>query len=186
MRSLVALFFAFVETILLLCPMENSFYIRTKGDRHIYHRVHYSDVVMCDVWASGVRIHFSDKPYLWVEATIETMYDLFFRKNKSFIRASAGFIVNTDCIVTAEMKPDGVKLMLTDKKEALLRSGHDYTFYIQNNRRRDEVVVEDSQEKDAIILSTPDVTVAIAKIQEATGESVSRKYIVKRYKELSL
>lgn len=166
--------------------MENSFYIKSKGDKHIYHRVYYQEVVMCDVWANGVRIHFPDKPYLWVEATIETMYDLFFRKNKSFIRASAGFIVNTDHIVTAELKPDGVKLMLTDKKEALLRNGHDYTFYIQNNKRRDEVVVTDTPEKDAIILSTPDVTVAIAKIQEATGESVSRKYIVKRFKELSL
>ena len=166
--------------------MENSFFIKTKGDKHIYHRVFYQEVVMCDVWASGVRIHLSDKPYLWVEAAIETLYDLFFRKNKSFIRASAGFIVNTEHIVSAEMKPDGIKLLMADKKEALLRSGHDYAFYIQTNRRKDEMVIEDSQEKDDIILSTPDVTVAIAKIQEATGESVSRKYIVRRFKELSI
>ena len=166
--------------------MENSFYIKTKGDKHLYQRVYYQDVVMCDVWASGVRIHLSDKPYLWVESTIETLYDLFFRKNKQFIRASAGFIVNTDYIVSAEFTPDGVRLLMADKKEALLRNAHDYAYYIQNNKRRDEVVVEDTPEKDAIILSTSDVSVAIAKIQEATGESVSRKYIVRRYKELSL
>lgn len=186
MWLLVAFFFAFVETNLLFCPMENSFYIKTKGDKHIYHRVHYNDVVMCDVWASGVRIHFPDKPYLWVEATIETLYDLFFRRNKSFIRASAGFIVNTDHIVTAEMKPDGVKLMLTDKKEAFLRNGHDYTFFIQNNKKRDEMITEDTKDKDDIILATPDVNMAIVKIYETTGESVSRRYIVKRFKELSL
>jgi hypothetical protein len=166
--------------------MENSFFIKTKGDKHIYHRVFYQEVVMCDVWASGVRIHLADKPYLWVEAAIETLHDLFFRKNKSFIRASAGFIVNTEHIVSAEMRPDGIKLLMADKKEALLRSGHDYAFYIQTNRKKDEMVIEDSQEKDDIILSTPDVTVAIAKIQEATGESVSRKYIVRRFKELSI
>jgi hypothetical protein len=187
MRLLVAFFFAFVETISLLCPMENSFYIRTKGDKHVYHRVYYEDVVMCDVWASGVRIHLADKPYLWVEATIETLYDLYFRRNKLFIRASSGFIVNTSCILTAEMKPDGgIKLTLRDKKEAILRNSHDYAYYIQNNKRKDEVVTEDTKEKDEIILSTKDVNMAIVKIYETTGESVGRRYIVKRYKELSL
>jgi len=166
--------------------MENSFYIKTKGDKHIYHRIRYQDVVMCDVWASGVRIHLADKPYLWVEATIETLYDLFFRKNKLFIRASTGFIVNTEHIVTAEHMPDRVKLVLTDKKEATLRTGHDYNYYIQNNRRKDEAVIENTPEKDAIILAESDVNTAIAKIKEATGESVSRKYIVNRFKELSL
>lgn len=166
--------------------MENSFFIRTKGDKDIYHRVLLDQVVMCDVWATGVRIHFPDKPYLWVESTIETLYDLFFRKNKSFIRSAAGFIVNTDHIVTAEMKSDGVRLILTDKKEAFLRTGHDYTYFIQNNKRKDEVVIEDTPEKDAIILNTSDVNMAISKIMATTGESVTRKYIVKRFKELSI
>lgn len=166
--------------------METTFYIKTKGDRHIYHRVHYSDVVMCDVWANGVRIHLADKPYLWVEATIETLFDLFFRKNKSFIRASSGYIVNTDHIVTAEIKPGEVKLVLADKKEAVLRTGHDYAYFIQNNKRKDEVVIEDTATKDAIISSTPDVNMAIVKIYEATGETVGRRYIVRRFKELSL
>ena len=165
--------------------MENSFYIKTKA-KHSYQRVYYDNVVMCDVWANGVRIHLADKPYVWVEATIETFYDLFFRKNKQFIRASAGFIVNTGYIISAEFTSEGVRLMLPDKKEALLRTGHEYAYYIQNNKRRDEVVVEDTPEKDAIILSTSDVSVAIAKIQEATGESVNRKYIVRRFKELSI
>lgn len=166
--------------------MENSFYIRTKGDKHIYHRVFYQDVVMCDVWASGVKIHLADKPSLWVEATIETLYDLFFRRNKSFIRASAGFIVNTNHIVTAEMKPDGVKLTLTDKKEATMRNAHDYTYYIQHNRRKDEMVTDDTPEKDAIILSQRDVNETIREIKETTGEVVTRKYVVRRFRELSL
>jgi hypothetical protein len=166
--------------------METHFYIKAKGDRHIYTRVAYDNVVMCDVWANGVRIHLVDKPYLWVEATVETLYDLFFRRNKSFIRASSGYIVNTDHIVTAEIKPSEVKLVLTDSKEAVLRTGHDYAYFIQNNKRRDEVLVEDTAVKDAIISSTPDVNMAIVKIYEATGETVGRRYIVRRFKELSL
>ena len=165
----------------------NSFYIRVKGDKHVYHRVFYTDVVMCDVWNGGVRIHLADKPSLWVmEATVETLYDLFFRKNRAFIRASAGFIVNTNHIIKAEMKPDGVKLTLTDKKEATMRNAHDYTYYIQNNKRKDEVLVADTPEKDAIIMSNRNVHETIKEIKEATGESVNRKYVVQRFKELSL
>jgi hypothetical protein len=166
--------------------MENNFYIKVKGEKHIYHRVAYNEVIMCDTFMSGVRIHRFDKPYLWVEATVETLYDLFFRKNKEFIRASAHFIVNTNHIISAEMRMDNVKLTLSDKKEAILRTGHDYNYFIQNNRRRDEEVVHDTPEKDAIILAQEGVPETIQKIKEVTGESVSRKYIVKRFKELSL
>jgi hypothetical protein len=166
--------------------MENSFYIKAIGDKQIYHRIFFDQVVMCDVWANGVRIHLHDKPYLWVEATVETLFDLFFRKNKSFIRASANFIVNTDYVLTAEFKPDGgVRLCLADKKEAVLRTGHEFAYFIQNNKRKDEGI-ENTPEKDAIISSTPDVNMAIVKIYEATGESVTRRYVVQRFKYLSI
>jgi hypothetical protein len=165
--------------------MENSFYIKTKN-KHIYQRVSYAEVVMCDVWANGVRIHLADKPYLWVEATVDTLYDLFFRKNKSFIRASAGFIVNTEHILSAERRIGEMKLSLTDKKEAILRTGHDYAYFIQNNRRPDEADIQDTPQKDEIICAGGDVNATIQRIKEATGETVNRKYIVRRFKELSI
>lgn len=165
----------------------NSFYIKAKGEKHIYHRVEYSEVIMCDTYmSSGVKIHRQDKPYLWVEATVETLYDLFFRRNREFIRASSHYIVNVNHIVSAEMRSDSVKLILSEKKEAILRNGHDYNYFIQNNRRRDEEVIQDTPEKDAIILEDAGVVETIQKIKEATGETIPRKYIVKRFKELSL
>ena len=164
-----------------------EFYIRKKGDKHILQRVYFEDVVMCCVWINGVAIHLANKPYLFVDGTIETVYDLFFRKNKSFIRASAGFIVNTNHILSAELLPDNIKLSLTDNKTATLRNGHDYAYFIQHNRYKDEKrnAPADSEAKDAIIIKeNSDVNSIIAEIKEATGEVVNRRYIVRRYREL--
>lgn len=164
-----------------------EFYIRKKGDKHIFQRVYFEDVLMCCTWVNGVAIHLVNKPYLFVDGTIETVYDLFFRKNKSFIRASAGFIVNTNHILSAELLPDNIKLSLTDNKTATLRNGHDYAYFIQHNRYKDEKKNPpiDSEAKDLIIIKEgADVNTIIAEIKEATGEVVNRKYIVRRYREL--
>ena len=164
-----------------------EFYIRKKGDKHILQRVYFEDVLMCCTWVNGVAIHLVNKPYLFVDGTIETVYDLFFRKNKSFIRASAGFIVNTNHILSAELLPDNIKLTLTDNKTATLRNGHDYAHFIQHNRYKDEKKNPpiDSEAKDLIIIKEgADVNTIIAEIKEATGEVVNRRYVVRRYREL--
>ena len=164
-----------------------EFYIRKKGDKHILQRVYFEDVLMCCTWVNGVAIHLVNKPYLFVDGTIETVYDLFFRKNKSFIRASAGFIVNTNHILSAELLPDNIKLSLTDNKTATLRNGHEYAYFIQHNRYKDEKKNPpiDSEAKDLIIIKEgADVNTIIAEIKEATGEVVNRRYVVRRYREL--
>jgi hypothetical protein len=164
-----------------------EFYIIKKGDKHIFQRVSFEDVVMVSIWVNGLAIHLAGKPYLFIDGTIETVYDLFFRKNKSFIRASAHYIVNTNHIVSAELLPDNIKLYLTDNKTAVLRNGHEYAYFIQHNRYKDEKrnPLTDSDAKDAIIIKeNSDVNSIIAEIREATGEVVNRRYIVRRYREL--
>jgi hypothetical protein len=182
---LVALFFVLIENYYFICAME--FYIRKKGDKHTLQRVYFEDVVMVSIWVNGLAIHLAGKPYLFIDGTIETVYDLFFRKNKSFIRASAHYIVNTNHIVSAELLPDNVKLTLTDNKTAVLRNGHDYAYFIQHNRYKDEKKNPpiDSEAKDLIIIKEgADVNSIIAEIKETTGEVVNRRYIVRRYREL--
>jgi hypothetical protein len=164
-----------------------EFYIIKKGDKHIFQRVSFEDVVMVSIWVNGLAIHLAGKPYLFIDGTIETVYDLFFRKNKSFIRASANYIVNTNHIVSAELLLDNIKLSLTDNKTAVLRNGHEYAYFIQHNRCKDEKrnPPMDSDAKDAIIIKeNSDVNSIIAEIREATGEVVNRRYIVRRYREL--
>ncbi len=117
------------------------------------------------------------------------MYDFYFKKLSMFIRSSANHIINTNHIITAEEKPYSEELLitLTGNNKAALRKGHDYAYFILNGQKRGTTVVENSEAKDQIIMSEiTDVKKIVNEIYKQTGETVTTRWVVKRYKQLKI
>lgn len=167
-----------------------EFYVIDSINKNIRHRVLYDDVIMCQSHKSGCSIIIDNRPNIFLKNTIDSVYDFYFRKQKSFIRSSAHHIVNTRHIVSAEEKKYAAELLLilTKNNQATLRSSHDYAYFIlYGEYRPKKSLTEDSNEKDAIILSdTKNVRDIVSEIKLKTGEDVSSRYVVKRYKQLKI
>jgi hypothetical protein len=167
-----------------------EFYVVDSMDKNIRHRVLYEDVIMCHLHRGCCVIVLAKKPDITMKNSIDSIYDFYFKKNKSFIRASANYIVNTNHILSAEEKKysSELSLTLTNNNKAMLRRAHDYAYFILNGEYKNKTTqIQDSDAKDDIILS--DIKNAhdiVAAIKKLTGEDVSVRYVVKRYKQLKI
>ena len=167
-----------------------EFYVVDSINKSIRHRVLYDDVIMCQSHKNGCSIILNNRPSIFLKNTIDSIYDFYFRRHNTFIRSSAHHIVNINHIVSAEEKKYSgeLLLMLTNKNQATLRSSHDYAYFILNGEYRPKkIAAKDSDEKDAIILSnTKNVRDIVSEIKLKTGEDVTSRYVVKRYKQLKI
>jgi hypothetical protein len=167
-----------------------EFYVVDSINKNIRHRVLYDDVIMCQSHKNGCSIILDNRPSIFLKNTIDSVYDFYFRRHNAFIRSSAHHIVNTKHIVSAEEKKYSAELLLilTKNNQATLRGSHDYAYFILNGEYRPKkMAAKDSDEKDAIILSDiKKVNDIVREIKLKTGEDVSSRYVVKRYKQLKI
>lgn len=167
-----------------------EFYVIDSMNKSIRHKVLYEDVIMCHLYRGGCVIVLNKKPDIPMKNTIDSIYDFYFKRHKSFIRASANHIVNTQHIISAEEKKysNELSLTLTNNNKAILRRSHDYAYFILNGEyKTKKTQTEDSEAKDVIIMSDiKNVRDVVEAIKKTTGEDVSPRYVVKRYKQLKI
>jgi hypothetical protein len=167
-----------------------EFYVVDSVNKSIRHKVLYEDVIMCHLHRGGCVIVMAKRPDIPMKNTIDSIYDFYFKRNKSFIRASSNYIVNTHHIISAEERKfsNEILLTLTNNNKAVLRRSHDYAYFILNGEHRPKKnQIEDSDAKDAIIMSDiKNVHDVVEAIKKTTGEIVNSRYVVKRYKQLKI
>lgn len=170
-----------------ICAME--FYIPDPKDKNVRHRLVFEEIIICK--QSGVDkcvIHLNDGRTHQMNNSIKSVYDFYFRAKDGFIMSEHS-IINTRYIISAILDnyEPGVKLVLHKNQTAVIPRSHAYAYFIMNNQYRNAKTIENTDVKDSIIM-IPNKTVeeTIREIKEATGEVVTRRYIVKRYKQLQI
>jgi hypothetical protein len=132
----------------------------------------------------------SDGSHCNIPNSLNMIYDFYFSKNPLFILAKDA-IVNKEYIITAILQPyDGaIKLVLQKNHTAWLMRSHPYAYFIMNGeyKTKSASASQHSDIKDGIIMSdTKNVQDVIREIHDATGEVVTSRYIIKRYKQLKI
>jgi len=170
--------------------MKEHFFIKILN-RDVYYKVNYDDVIMIDKWAENSRIYCVGQPYLYVAGEVHEVYKKYFNTLNNFIRSSAYYVVNVDHILSAAPMPDAtIELKLQDRHTAILRNAHPYTMFIKKEQMATKKEVQagrivHSEAKDELILAGNEDALSIRKlIREQLGESVTTRYIRKRYVEL--
>ena len=131
----------------------------------------------------------NNKPNIILKNSIDVVFDFYFKNIPGFIRSSENFIVNTSHILTAEETEfsSTIRLTLTGNNSVMLRRSHDYAYFILNGHVRKKTPITNCDVKDALVMSdVKNVRDVVTEIKKATGESVTARWVIKRYKELKI
>lgn len=164
-----------------------EFYVTDSVNKNLKHRVVYDDVIFCHSFAGGVILHLHNKSNIILKNSVDVIYDFYFKKPSQFIRSSEHHIVNTSHITTAEELGNEIVLHLTDGLKATLRRSHEYAYFIINGHKKEKNSVENCEIKDALVMSdVKDIKEIVNAIKKTTGDVVTSRWVVKRYKQLKI
>jgi hypothetical protein len=164
-----------------------EFYVTDSVNNNLRHRVVYDDVIFCHSFADGVILHLHNKSNIILKNSVDVIYDFYFKKPSQFIRSSEHHIVNTSHIKSAEELGNEIVLHLTNDLKAKLRRSHEYAYFIINGQKKVKDAIENCEVKDALVMSEiKDIRQIVDSIKKATGDVVTSRWVVKRYKQLKI
>lgn len=166
-----------------------EFYVVDSENKKLRHRVPYADVISCHSVTGGCTIVLNGRPSITLKNSIDVVFDFYFKKITGFIRSSENFIVNTSHILTAEEREfsSNIQLTLTGNNIVMLRRSHDYAYFIMNGQMRRKAAIINCDVKDKLVMSDiKDIRQIVTEIRKATGEAVSSRWVLKRYKQLKI
>lgn len=170
---------------------EKELYVCDAYNKSVKHRLVYDSIVIVKTFdTSKTGIHTSDGRVILLDNSLSLVFDFYFKSHPDFIHASEHHVINRRHIVFAEVKSydTNLKVTMSNKDIATLRRSHPYAYFIINGHpRKRKSSVEDTHIKDVIILSDKKKTKDIVdEIFKTTGEKVTSRYVVKRYKQLKI
>jgi hypothetical protein len=162
-----------------------EFYIEDV-DKSVWHRVVASEIIMCEGFGRLVYVHRKGKQVISTPISIDGFHLKYLKGQERFVRTSSEHIVNKDMIISMSERRSILYLKLEENKEALIRRGHEFAYWIKTNQkkpdRHDELYKEYQEYIDKVINTCSDCTTVKKMVQEKTGVALTTKYIRERYK----
>lgn len=166
-------------------------YVTDGKNRNLRIRLMYDDIILIKTSSKNTAtVCLASGKEITLNNSLPLLYEFYFKKRPNFIHASEHHIINTSYILSAEgnVYDTELKINLCNNLIARLRKSHPYAYFIMNGViKKRKSAVTDCEKKDAIIMSSLHYTKDIvAEILRVTGEKISPRYVIKRYKELKI
>jgi hypothetical protein len=162
-----------------------EFYIED-AEKSVWHRVMASEIIMCEEIGRLVYVHRKGKNTISTPISIDGFHIKYLKGQERFVRTSSEHIVNKDMIIYMQERRSILYLKMEENKEALIRRGHEFAYFIKTNQkkpdRHDELYKEHQEYIDKVINTYTDCNNVKKMVQEKTGLVLTTKYIRDRYK----
>lgn len=154
----------------------------------MWHRIVTSEIIMCEEVGRLVYVYRKGKPVIATRIAIDGFHREYLKGMPDFIRTSSAHIVNKNMIVSMSERKGTLYLELEEKREALIRRGHEFVYMIKTNRKKpdtsSEIYKEHQEFIDKIISTYSDCNVIKKHVEEKTNIKLTTKYIRDRYKTI--
>ncbi len=170
---------------------QKELYVTDGGNKELRIRLVYDEIVLIKTFnTTNSIVHLTSGKTILLGNSVSLLFDFYFKRQPEFIHASEHHIINTNYIVSVVINiyDAELKVNLVNNLTANLRKGHSYAYFIINGiYKKKKGATEDCSKKDAIIMSDiKNIKDIVAEIARATGEKVTARYVLKRYKELKI
>lgn len=170
---------------------QKELYVTDGNNRELRIRLVYDEIVLIKTFnTTNSIVHLTSGKTVFLGNSVSLLFDFYFKRQPVFIHASEHHIINTNHItsVAVNIYDAELKVNLINNLTAKLRKAHPYAYFIINGvHKKRKSATEDCSRKDAIIMSDiKHIKDIVAEIAKATGERVTARYVLKRYKELKI
>lgn len=162
-----------------------EFYIEDL-ERSMWHRVVPEEIIMCEEDGRVVRVYRKGRPVISTAISIDGFRLKYLKGLDKFIRTSSEHIVNKDMIHHMVERRGLMYLKLEEDREALIRKGHEYVYFIKTNQKKPdrnaELYKENQSYIDNLINTYSDCNTIKEMVKEKIGVDITTRYIRERYK----